>query len=50
MYNNFKYELDDPLEEIIEQRLLKWWGHAFRMAEESKVKQIDLLEMKVQII
>ena len=28
------------LEEIIEQIQLKWWGHAFRMAEDSKVKQI----------
>ena len=34
------------LKEIIEQIQLKWWTHSFRMAEDSKVKQI--LEVKVQ--
>ncbi|PSN44912.1 hypothetical protein C0J52_26304 [Blattella germanica] len=28
------------LEEKIEQKQLKWWGHAFRMTEDSKVKQM----------
>ena len=34
------------LQEIIEQRQLKQSGHAFRMADDSKIKHI--LEMKVQ--
>ena len=34
------------LEEKIEQKQLKWWGHAFRMTEDSKVKQ--MLEVRVQ--
>ena len=34
------------VEEIIEQRQLKWWRHAFRMSEDSIFKQI--IETKVQ--
>lgn len=34
------------LEEKIEQKQLKWWGHAFRMTEDSKAKQ--MLEVRVQ--
>jgi len=28
-----------PLRSIIEERQLKWYGHAFRMGNERKVKQ-----------